>query len=73
MMRAVNQAAGRVIRHKDDYGVVFLLDHKYFSKISALSQWLRKYMSPPAACTHEKLVQFFDRNAKERPAPPSPP
>ena len=28
-MRAVNQALGRVIRHKDDYGMIFLLDVRY--------------------------------------------
>ena len=26
--RAVNQAVGRVIRHKDDYGAIFLCDHR---------------------------------------------
>ena len=28
-MRAVNQRIGRVIRHKDDYGMIFLIDQAY--------------------------------------------
>lgn len=27
--RAVNQAIGRVIRHRHDYGAVFLCDHRW--------------------------------------------
>lgn len=27
--RAVNQAIGRVIRHRHDYGAIFLCDHRY--------------------------------------------
>lgn len=26
--RAVNQAIGRVIRHREDYGAIFLCDHR---------------------------------------------
>jgi Rad3-related DNA helicase len=29
-IRAVNQAVGRVIRHKDDFGAILLFDHRYF-------------------------------------------
>lgn len=34
-VRAVNQAMGRVIRHKDDFGVVILADSRY------------RYFTPP--------------------------
>merc|ERR1739848_313017 len=28
-MRAMNQSIGRVIRHKDDYGAIFLVDKRF--------------------------------------------
>eukprot|EP00924_Labyrinthula_sp_SR-Ha-C_P006870 augustus_masked-scaffold_8-processed-gene-3.11-mRNA-1 protein AED:0.13 eAED:0.34 QI:0/0/0/1/1/1/3/0/1415 len=43
--RAANQALGRTIRHKDDYGAVILLDDRYmkeaFSAGGKLSKWIR--------------------------------
>lgn len=41
--RAVNQAIGRVIRHKDDYGAIILLDNRFSSAVvkSQMSKWLR--------------------------------
>lgn len=41
--RAVSQALGRVIRHKDDWGAVFLLDTRYSNKrvVENLSRWVR--------------------------------
>ena len=41
-IRAVNQAIGRVIRHKYDWGAIFLLDEKFAnpSNINQLSKWL---------------------------------
>ena len=40
--RAVNQALGRVIRHRRDYGAVILLDHRFAETAnkSGLSKWL---------------------------------
>ncbi|KAL1509176.1 hypothetical protein ABEB36_003952 [Hypothenemus hampei] len=40
--RAVNQAIGRVIRHKNDYGAILLLDERFNSPTikSQLSKWL---------------------------------
>lgn len=32
--RAVNQALGRVIRHKYDWGAIFLLDERYVTRLS---------------------------------------
>ncbi|XP_057679215.1 regulator of telomere elongation helicase 1 isoform X2 [Corythoichthys intestinalis] len=44
--RAVNQAIGRVIRHKDDYGAIFLCDQRFKSKDvqSHLPSWLKPYV-----------------------------
>lgn len=43
--RAVNQAVGRVIRHRDDYGAVILLDERYGKpqQLQALSAWARPH------------------------------
>ncbi|EPR79762.1 DNA repair helicase [Spraguea lophii 42_110] len=41
--RAINQALGRVIRHKDDYGAVFLIDSRYTENRvkNFLSSWVK--------------------------------
>lgn len=41
--RAVNQAIGRVIRHRNDYGAIILLDTRFNSvRIkNQISKWLR--------------------------------
>lgn len=45
--RSINQALGRVLRHKDDYGCMFLLDQRYSAEISRkqLSGWLVEHLS----------------------------
>lgn len=41
--RAINQALGRAIRHANDWGAIFLLDHRFSDNrnIQQLSKWLR--------------------------------
>ena len=41
--RAVNQAVGRVIRHKNDWGAIFLMDDRFLSdqQSSQLSKWVK--------------------------------
>ncbi|XP_020272956.1 Fanconi anemia group J protein homolog isoform X2 [Asparagus officinalis] len=41
--RALNQAAGRCIRHRSDYGAVILLDERFKEKrnLNYISKWLR--------------------------------
>lgn len=64
-IKAVNQAIGRVIRHKDDYGAILLCDERYndADKRKHLSTWVRentsskKFTSFPAMITH--LKEFF--------------
>ncbi|KDO28776.1 hypothetical protein SPRG_19987 [Saprolegnia parasitica CBS 223.65] len=43
--RAVNQAIGRVIRHRHDYGAIILLDERfgYAQQRGTLSKWLQSY------------------------------
>lgn len=44
--RAVNQAVGRVIRHKDDYGAVILCDSRFADSHfkTQLSAWIRPFI-----------------------------
>lgn len=44
--RSVNQALGRVVRHKDDYGCMFLLDQRYSTEANKkqLSGWLAEHL-----------------------------
>lgn len=46
--RAVNQAIGRIIRHKYDYGAILLLDSRFNNQTikSQLSLWLRNQIKP---------------------------
>lgn len=46
-MRAVNQCIGRVIRHKNDYGLLFLVDRRFSSERlrGKLSKWLQDRIS----------------------------
>ena len=46
--RAVNQAIGRVIRNRHDYGAVLLLDSRYSQPVNhqGLSKWLRPHILP---------------------------
>jgi len=41
--RAVNQAIGRVIRHRKDYGIILLCDERFvgWTKQSLLSKWMK--------------------------------
>jgi len=66
--RAVNQALGRVIRHRHDYGAVILLDHRFAEPRNrdGLSKWVRPHLREETfGSTTRGLVQFFkDSKAK---------
>jgi DNA repair helicase Rad3 len=68
--RAVNQAIGRVIRHKSDYGVVLLVDERFRGNRvqSQLSKWvipfLREFEEFPQAIS--SIVEFFSLNQAGR-------
>jgi hypothetical protein len=60
--RAVNQAIGRVIRHKNDYGAVLFLDHRFADPRNSqgLSKWLRPYLADETfGASTRSMVQFF--------------
>ena len=44
--RAVNQSVGRAIRHKDDFGIILLMDERFGAPQSQekLSKWLRPFI-----------------------------
>jgi len=70
--RAVNQAVGRVIRHRFDYGAIILADARFAaargssSSYSQLSKWLQPYISVASKYGElpRSLAQFYQRNAR---------
>uniref|UniRef100_A0A2K6ETU4 Regulator of telomere elongation helicase 1 n=1 Tax=Propithecus coquereli TaxID=379532 RepID=A0A2K6ETU4_PROCO len=71
--RAVNQAIGRVIRHRQDYGAVFLCDHRfaYADARAQLPSWVRPYVKVYENFGHviRDVAQFFRVAQKTMPAP----
>uniref|UniRef100_A0A8C6UWU7 Regulator of telomere elongation helicase 1 n=1 Tax=Neogobius melanostomus TaxID=47308 RepID=A0A8C6UWU7_9GOBI len=69
--RAVNQAVGRVIRHKEDYGAIFLCDERFQgpSAIAQLPKWVRPYVRTYNAFGNvvRDVSQFFRVAQKMRP------
>ncbi|XP_062140101.1 regulator of telomere elongation helicase 1 homolog [Drosophila sulfurigaster albostrigata] len=64
--RAVNQAIGRVIRHRNDYGAILLCDSRFqdASQVQQLSKWVRGHLgarpqSTPFGPIVRELRQFF--------------
>jgi len=58
--RAVNQAIGRVIRHRNDYGAILLCDVRFQqpSQVQQLSKWIRGYLGPnPKSSTFGPVVR----------------
>ncbi|XP_042516047.1 Fanconi anemia group J protein homolog isoform X2 [Macadamia integrifolia] len=67
--RAMNQAAGRCIRHMFDYGAILFIDERFREErnISHISKWIRKSIKQydNFDMSIEGLQSFF-RDAKER-------
>jgi len=68
--RAVNQAAGRVIRHRRDYGAIIFCDERFVSPRNSaqLSLWIRQHLK-----IHESvekvttsLADFFERAQNDK-------
>ncbi|KAL1786498.1 regulator of telomere elongation helicase 1 isoform X1 [Sigmodon hispidus] len=71
--RAVNQAIGRVIRHRHDYGAIFLCDHRfaYADARANLPSWVRPYLKVYDNFGHviRDVAQFFRVAQKTMPLP----
>lgn len=71
--RAVNQAIGRVIRHKNDYGAILLCDTRFNSpKLKVqLSAWLRDHInvSNKFGETVSEICRFFKTAQSTLPSP----
>lgn len=67
--RAVNQAIGRVIRHKDDYGAILLCDYRFNQprQKNQLSSWIQGHLKGSQPSGFGQLIgelsRFF-RNAE---------
>ncbi|KAG2176311.1 hypothetical protein INT43_005545 [Umbelopsis isabellina] len=74
-LRAVNQAIGRVIRHRKDYGAILLCDERFGSTeiINQLSAWLRNHvvLYKDFGQVQSNLTKFF-KNMKQKHAFESP-
>ncbi|GIQ86063.1 DNA helicase (DNA repair), Rad3 type, partial [Kipferlia bialata] len=65
--RAVNQAVGRVIRHKDDYGICILADERYESRLDNLPRWVREFTSPADTDDlGDRITAFFNKQRSVR-------
>ncbi|XP_015423188.1 PREDICTED: regulator of telomere elongation helicase 1 isoform X4 [Myotis davidii] len=71
--RAMNQAIGRVIRHRHDYGAIFLCDHRFTSADTRaqLPSWVRPHVQVYNHFGHviRDVAQFFRVAQKTMPAP----
>jgi len=75
--QAINQSVGRVIRHRNDYGAVILMDERFanIQQQTQLSYWLHKHLKTPNTFDNlkEDLKSFYEtaRNLplKEIPKP----
>ncbi|XP_069727600.1 regulator of telomere elongation helicase 1 isoform X2 [Phaenicophaeus curvirostris] len=73
--RAVNQAIGRVIRHRQDYGAIFLCDHRFTTGDvrGKLPSWVRPYVNVYDNFGHAvRSVSLFFRVAQDIMPPPLP-
>lgn len=63
--RALNQALGRCIRHRHDFGAVILLDCRFSSpnNTQKLSRWVRKQIKNQTSFSYalQSLKEFFDQ------------
>lgn len=67
--RALNQALGRCIRHRNDYGTILLLDsrHRGQKYTASLSKWMRPFIQEVEHSEQclSHFLDFFQRNEVE--------
>lgn len=67
--RALNQALGRCIRHRNDYGTILLLDsrHRGQKHTASLSKWMRPFLQEVEHSEQclSHFLDFFKRNEVE--------
>ncbi|XP_026553539.1 regulator of telomere elongation helicase 1 [Pseudonaja textilis] len=75
--RAVNQAIGRVIRHRQDYGAIFLCDSRFAlpETKAMLPSWIRPHVKTYENFGHavRDFSHFFRTLQQHMPGPPTPP
>lgn len=64
-IRAVNQAIGRIIRHKNDYGAILLCDIRYdqANLVRNMSSWIQTDLdttSDKFYSIHQDVREFFE-------------
>ncbi|KRX03204.1 P-loop containing nucleoside triphosphate hydrolase [Pseudocohnilembus persalinus] len=64
-VRAMNQAVGRVIRHRNDWGAVFFCDVRYDGNTlkSAISDWVRSVLNiwPTFTDSYKASITFYTK------------
>uniref|UniRef100_A0A8D8UYH1 DNA 5'-3' helicase n=1 Tax=Cacopsylla melanoneura TaxID=428564 RepID=A0A8D8UYH1_9HEMI len=65
--RALNQALGRCIRHRYDWGAILLVDLRFNSFQEKLSKWVRNQVQPSSSYSScmENLKTFVEKHRKE--------
>lgn len=69
-IRSINQAMGRVIRHKNDYGIILLFDDRLpnSEKFTYLSSWMKKeseIIENHKECT-EYIIKLFSNRSQHK-------
>lgn len=63
MKRALNQTIGRVIRNKDDFGMLILCDPRFKNYKYGLSQWIQRFFpmgETPFGTVDAEIKKFFN-------------
>jgi regulator of telomere elongation helicase 1 len=70
-LRSVNQAIGRVIRHKDDYGAIVLADERFRNQLPLLSAWVRQNLMVKEEFgeVYRSLSQFYSQRTQREAVP----